>query len=107
MKELERDMSLCIFNLKHRVQPVYDDAGYFKEHKILGDQKASALVRISIQLEQEHPNLLGEKSRLWDNITVLEKLLKKYEAIASGEPHDGRYKKFRIPESCFKIASIV
>ena len=45
-----------------------------------------------MQLEQEHPNLLGEKSRLWDNITVLEKLLKKYEVIASGEPHDRRYR---------------
>jgi hypothetical protein len=46
VKELERDMSLCIFNLKHRVQPIYDDAGYFKELKIVGDQEAS-LARIA------------------------------------------------------------
>lgn len=101
--ELERDIRKCIYDLKNRVQIVYDGKGCFAEHRIVGDQEALAIIKTVEALRLEHPNLLGEKFMLWDKISVLTKLVKKYEAIAKGEPHDGRYKKLRIPEYCFNI----
>ena len=110
VKQLERDYARIIYDLKHRVQRVCDDKGYFKEHRIVGDREAISLVRLARALKEEHPSLLGEKFLLWDCLSTHEKMLKKYRAIAEGQPHDGRYKHLSVADAVypkFKLASIL
>jgi len=96
VKQLERDYSRIIFELKHPVQVKYTDEGFFAGHHIWGDREKIGLVRLAKALKDEHTNLLAEKFRLFDCISTHEVLLKKYKAIANGEPHDGRYKRLAI-----------
>jgi len=101
IEQLNSDMFRIIYDLKYRVQAVYDDKGYRKENRIVGDQECIALVRLARALKEEHPNLLGEKFRLWACLSTHKKLLAKYQAIANGETHDGRYKKLRFSKAIY------
>jgi hypothetical protein len=96
IEQLDFDYRKMIYDLSHRIQVDYTDKGYFKGHRIVGDQEALCYVKLIDQLKEEHPNLLAEKFSLWDCLNTHEKLLNKYQAIANGEPHDGRYKKLRF-----------
>jgi hypothetical protein len=94
VEQLERDLTRIIYDLKNPVQPQYDERGYRIENRLIGPQETVCYVRIAKQLKEDHPDLLGEKFRLWTCISTHEKLLMKYTAIAEGQPHDGRYKRF-------------
>ena len=95
LAELERVYSVIIYNLRNRVQGSYE--GYrLKANRIVGDGEALSLVRLAEALKEEHPNLRGEKYRLWEAIRTHETLLLKYQAIAEGKPHDGRYKHLSV-----------
>lgn len=100
--QLENDYFVLIQNLKNPVQPQYNAEGYRVESRLIGTQETICYVNLTKQLKEEHPNLLGEKFRLWDCIGTHEVLLEKYLAIANGEPHDGRYKRMASQQWRFK-----
>jgi hypothetical protein len=101
IEQINSDMFRIICDLKHRVQVVYNEKGYFKDHRIVGDREALNLMHIYKELKAEHPNLLGEKFRLWECLSTHRILLAKYQAIANGEAHDGRYKKLRFSKAIY------
>ena len=53
------------------------------------------------ELKEEHPNLLAEKFRLWECLSTHRILLAKYQSIATGQPHDGRYKRLRFSKAIY------
>lgn len=92
IQQLDRDITHMLYDLKHPVQILYGDVGYFAGHKIVGTQETLCYIQIVKQLKEEHPNLLAEKFRLWDCLSTHQKLIKKYQAIAEGVTHRGTYK---------------
>lgn len=93
VEQLERDYTRIIYDLKNPIQPQYNEKGYRIENRLIGSQETICYVNIAKELKEEHPNLLGEKFRLWKCLSCHDKLLMKYMAIANGEPHNGRYKR--------------
>lgn len=94
LKQIERDLTLLIYNLKNPVQPEYSETGNYAGNRILGDQELICYVKMAKELKAEHPFILGEKCELYKHICIHEKLLAKYRAIANGEHHQGKYKHF-------------
>lgn len=102
VEQLERDLTKIIFDLKNPIQPQYDGEGYRLENRYISPEETVCYVRIAKQLKEEHPNLLGEKFRLWTCLRCHEVLLKKYTAIAEEQPHDGRYKRMASEKWIYK-----
>jgi len=107
VEQVEQELTRLIYDLKHPIQPQYTEKGFFKEHRIIGPQETRCYVKIAQELKAEHPNLLGEKFRLWTSLSCHEKLLAKYQAIAEGKPHNGTYKKLRCSELLYPEASLI
>lgn len=102
VEQLDRDYTRVIYDLKHPIQPQYSEKGYRIENRVIDSQETICYVRIAKALKEEHPDLLAEKFRLWDCLRCHEVLLKKYTAIAEGQPHDGRYKRMASEKWHFK-----
>jgi hypothetical protein len=92
--QLERDYARILYDLKHPVQVEYSDTGFFAGHRIVGTEETLQLVRLAKALKEEHPNLMGERFRLWNYLSTNKKLLEKYKAIAEGNTRRGDYKHF-------------
>jgi hypothetical protein len=111
LKELERCMDQIIFDLKHRVQAfcigTNDNPHYYlgkriaTEYRIIGDREALNIFHIYKELKEEHPHIQAEAFNIYLRIRTHEKLLAKYQAIANGEPHDGRYKHLSTAHAYF------
>jgi hypothetical protein len=104
-EELEWNMDRIIYDLSHRVQEIGPRIGPYSyltkkhtstEYRIVGDREALDLMHIYKELKAEHPKIRIEILKLFDHLATHDRLIKKYSAIANGEPHDGRYKKMSM-----------
>lgn len=96
LEQLERDFYEILDKLKHEVYRVYDKDFNCLGTEIRGPQETISLVKLIKALREEHPHITLEKIGAWGSYQHHERLLKKYSAIANGEPHDGRYKRLSL-----------
>jgi hypothetical protein len=61
------------------------------------------MVKLAKQIQEEHSDFRIERCRISGLIQTHDMLLKKYSAIANGEPHDGRYKHLSLNKKYVSI----